>query len=274
MLLLSHRPALPANPSDETCRAGRRPAMPRTLLNLLVDLGVALILFGMLLTGYVIKFPLPPGTNKEWMLWGMTRHQWGEIHFWISTVLLVLIVVHVCLHWTWIVTVVRQRLGLPKTTQNATLPDGWVAVLMLVVAFGGFATLAHLGIERVPESHSEICRDDAVEVAKQKKPGPLTEPPANHDPNLTWKDVYPIFEKACLSCHGPQKQRGDFRVDQPGELFSSVGKTAWIIPGKGEESPLIEIVSGRRQIALPNQHRLADADVARLRKWVNSGAAH
>lgn len=242
--------------------------MQRTLLNLLVDLAVAFIMFGMLLTGYVIKFPLPPGTNKDWMLWGMTRHQWGEVHFWISTVLLVLIVVHVCLHWTWIVTVVRQRLGLRKSPPKRVLPDGWLAVLMLAVAFGGFAWIAHLGVQRVPQSHSETCREDATESAKQKfdEPlrGPLVDTPAT---DLTWKEVYPILEKACLACHGPQKQRGSFRVDQVDKLM-----TSWIVPGKSEESPLIEIVSGRREISLPSRHRLPEADVAQLRKWIDGGA--
>ena len=46
--------------------------MQRTLLNLLVDLTTAFAMLGMAMTGYVIKFPLPPGTNKDWMLWGLS----------------------------------------------------------------------------------------------------------------------------------------------------------------------------------------------------------
>lgn len=247
--------------------------MQRTLVNLLVDLAVAFVMLGMLLTGYVIKFPLPPGTNKDWMLWGMTRHQWGEIHFWISTVLLVLIVIHVCLHWNWIVTVVRQRLGLPKSAHKGRLPDGWVAVLTLVIAFGGFAGMAYRGVKRVPQSEAEICQEDTISPLKQKLENPQVEAPSNLEPALSWKDVYPILELACLSCHGPQKQRANFRIDQVDKLLISVGQTAWIIPGNSDKSPLIEIVSGRREIALPTRHRLPDADVARLRKWIDSGAA-
>lgn len=248
--------------------------MQRTLLNLLVDLAVAFVLLGMLVTGYVIKFPLPPGTNKDWILWGMTRHQWGEIHFWISLVFSVLIVVHVCLHWTWIVTVVRQRLGLPKSSPHRVLPDGWWVVLMLAIAFGGFTRIAHLSVQRVPQSHSEPCRDEVVEPADQKKPH---EPPVAVTPNpeakLTWNDVSPILENACLSCHGPTKQRGNFRIDQVDKLLAGDAKTAWILPGKSEESPLIAIVSGRREVNPPNRHRLPDAEVILLRKWIDSGAA-
>ena len=247
--------------------------MQRTLLNLLVDLTTAFAMLGMALTGYVIKFPLPPGTNKDWMLWGLTRHQWGEIHFWICTVLLALILVHVCLHWTWIVTVIRQRLCLPKASHNGIFPDAVLACLALGVVFGGFAWIAHLGVERVPESHRGTCRDDVVESPEQKGQGSpiLTAPTA--EPRLTWMDVYPILEKACLGCHGPQKQRANFRIDQLEKLLTSDGKTTWIIPGKSAESPLIEIVSGKREIAMPSRHRLSDVDVTRLRKWIDSGAA-
>jgi hypothetical protein len=247
--------------------------MQRTLVNLLVDLAVAFIMLGMVLTGYVIKFPLPPGTNKEWMLWGMTRHQWGEIHFWISTVLLILIVIHVCLHWNWIVTVIRQRLGLPKTALKRTLPDGWIAVLTLVIAFGGFAWMAHRSVRPVTESHVESCREDTAPSPKQTVESSRIDTNSKSEPALTWKEVYPILEKACRSCHGPQKQRANFRVDQVDKLLPGDGQSAWVIPGNSEGSPLIEIVSGRRKIALPTQHRLPDADVTRLRKWIDSGAA-
>src|SRR4051812_31108027 len=27
------------------------------------------------------------------------------------------------------------------------------------------------------------------------------------------RDIRPIFEKSCHSCHGPQKQKGEFRLD-------------------------------------------------------------
>ena len=246
--------------------------MQRTLANLLVDLTTALVMFGMALTGYVIRFPLPPGTNKDWMLWGLTRHQWGEIHFWIGAVLLALILVHVCLHWTWIVTVVRQRLWLPKANHNGIFPDAVLVCLTLGLVFGGFAWIAHLGVKPVPESHTETCREDDVESPTQKAQGLPVETPSADQPRLTWIDVYPILEKACVGCHGPQKQRANFRVDQVEKLLTSDGKTAWIIPGKSAESPLIEVVSGQREIAMPSRHRLPDADVSRLRKWIDSGA--
>jgi hypothetical protein len=247
--------------------------MQRTLLNLVVDLTTAFALLAMALTGYILEFPLPPGTNKDWMLWGLTRHQWGEYHFWNSLVLLVLIGVHVCLHWNWIVTVIRQRLWLPKASHKGIFPDAVLAVATLAILFGGFAWIAHFGVERVPDSHNGTCHEHAVEPPKVNAQSSPVETPSKEEANLTWMDVYPILENACLGCHGPQKQHAGFRVDQVEKLLTRDGKTGWILPGRSAESPLIEIVSGKREIAMPSRHRLPDADVVRLRKWIDAGAA-
>ena len=32
----------------------------------------------------------------------MTRHEWGSIHFYMAVVFVVLMIVHIVLHWTWI----------------------------------------------------------------------------------------------------------------------------------------------------------------------------
>ncbi len=53
-------------------------------------------------TGYILWFVLPPGTNRTHILWGLLRHQWGTLHFWISVMLLTVLAVHVALHWRWL----------------------------------------------------------------------------------------------------------------------------------------------------------------------------
>jgi hypothetical protein len=236
--------------------------MRRTGLNLVVDLATAVAMFGMLLTGYVIRFALPPGTNKDWMLWGMTRHAWGAIHFWISTVLLLLVVVHLCLHWHWVASVVRQRLGMAKPSPSAIVPDAIFAAIGFALTFIAFAWIAHASVQRVPSSHMETCPSESA----TEQTGKIVAAP-------TWDDVYPILERACLSCHGPQRQRGTFRIDQP-ENWQRLGEPAWVVPRKAGESMLIEIVSGQREIALPSRHRLPDSEVAILRRWINAGAAY
>ena len=88
--------------------------MNRTITNVIIDLAAASLFVGMIVTGYILRFPLPPGTNRVLTLWGFTRHQWGTVHFWISLGMLAVIVIHLGLHWKWIVTVVGKRLRLVK----------------------------------------------------------------------------------------------------------------------------------------------------------------
>lgn len=41
---------------------------------------------------------------------GLTRHQWGDVHFWIALSLIALLVVHLVLHWRWVVCQVKSLL--------------------------------------------------------------------------------------------------------------------------------------------------------------------
>ncbi len=89
--------------------------MRRSSVNFVVDLVSFLDLVGLACTGVVMKWVLPPGSGglgrelhggqggehiRE--VWGLGRHDWGAVHFWLAVVFIVLMGVHVVLHWTWI----------------------------------------------------------------------------------------------------------------------------------------------------------------------------
>ncbi|MHC4070383.1 MAG: DUF4405 domain-containing protein [Planctomycetota bacterium] len=72
-------------------------------------------LLGLVSTGFIIKYVLPPGTGgrgrflhdgpgREYIkqLWSMTRHEWGDIHFYLALLFVSLMSVHFILHWNWI----------------------------------------------------------------------------------------------------------------------------------------------------------------------------
>ncbi|MDD5458148.1 MAG: DUF4405 domain-containing protein [Phycisphaerae bacterium] len=90
--------------------------MARSMENFIVDLVSFLNLLGLIFTGYVMKYVLPPGSGGQGRLfhggagrggnvkelWSMTRHEWGSIHFYLAVVFVFLIVVHIILHWKWV----------------------------------------------------------------------------------------------------------------------------------------------------------------------------
>ena len=105
--------------------------MKRTSLNFIVDFISFFSLLALSCTGFIIKYILPPGTSglgreisggrgREEIkrLWSMTRHEWGDIHFYISVLFIALMLVHLVLHWTWIKCYFKSLFGIKNTGYN------------------------------------------------------------------------------------------------------------------------------------------------------------
>jgi Domain of unknown function (DUF4405)/Planctomycete cytochrome C len=249
--------------------------MKRFFDNLLIDLIAAALMIGMLATGYILRFPLPPGSNKDLILWGLTRHQWGDIHFWISLGLIAVILLHLCLHWQWIVISVKRKLHRVKAASGSGLVSGLITSLILVALLCLFGWAAQSGVNKITEPREGVCppgQEGGSKAANLDGTIPET-PTANGQKVVCWKDAYAIFERSCLSCHGPKKQRGDFRVDRRDDFFGKDGSTPLVVPGKSAESPLLAIVSGsRKDLPRADVHQLPAAQVAILRAWIDAGA--
>lgn len=95
--------------------------MKRSTVNFIVDLTSFVVLVGLAVTGGIMKWVLPPGTGglgreisggqgREQIerLWGMGRYDWGDIHLWLGIIFIVLILVHLVLHWGWVKCYVKS----------------------------------------------------------------------------------------------------------------------------------------------------------------------
>jgi hypothetical protein len=88
-------------------------------LNFIIDLAAFIDLLAIVFTGIIMKYILPPGTGGRGRqlsggrgtehimdLWSMTRHQWGDVHFYLALLFIVLMTAlmtaHILLHWNWI----------------------------------------------------------------------------------------------------------------------------------------------------------------------------
>jgi len=108
--------------------------MKRSALNFIVDAIATAIMLGMIATGIIIRFALPPGSGSARALWQLTRHQWGDLHFWLSLAVVAIVVLHLTLHWTWVVSIVRgwivgSNQGAPSPRLRATAA---VATMLIV----------------------------------------------------------------------------------------------------------------------------------------------
>ena len=108
--------------------------MSRKTMNLIVD-AVAFGCFVLLATsGILVRYVLPAGSGHFTSVWGLDRHDWGAIHFWIAAILFGTLTVHLFLHWRWIVSVAK---GGPRQESGLRVAFGVVgvfAVLALSVA--------------------------------------------------------------------------------------------------------------------------------------------
>src|SRR5262245_311006 len=68
-------------------------------------------------------------------------------------------------------------------------------------------------------------------------------PPAASRPVTFSADIQPIFEKTCFQCHGPEKPKSRFRLDNRADALKGGANGVDIIPGDSAASPLIYYVA-------------------------------
>lgn len=106
--------------------------MRRPTLNFLVDAAAFVGFVFLVSTGVLMRYVLPPGSGERTMVWGLDRHDWGALHFWIAAAFLAVLAFHVVLHAKWILSVLRGR---PRQGSGARVALGLVG-LLAVLALG------------------------------------------------------------------------------------------------------------------------------------------
>lgn len=89
--------------------------------------------------------------------------------------------------------------------------------------------------------------------------------------------VMEIFEANCFKCHGPEKQKGDYRMDDLETLYAGgESELPAIVPGKPMESYLVELITLPRHDdeAMPPEGKaeLTDAEIIEVIRWISEGA--
>lgn len=196
--------------------------------NILVDLAALLLFCALCTTGLVLRWSLPAGSGRLQpglghpdrpvsVLWGLDRHQWGELHYWVAVVMALVLVLHLVLHRKWIVGVWRRQsegggwlkpaLGLMALIVVAAVP--LLAPVRLVqrsgsepLTLGQTSTLTGVPVEYLArglkvepdsEASSPVKGVSAIVAAYY---GESSAPPT---PGL--------FETNCAGCHGRNREQ-------------------------------------------------------------------
>src|SRR5438128_1902716 len=76
-------------------------------------------------------------------------------------------------------------------------------------------------------------------------------PPALDKKGVTYEaDIKPIFEKSCIKCHGPEKQKGKLRLDSLAATLKG-----------GEDGKVIEAGDSAKSMLVHNVAHIGDEDM-------------
>jgi hypothetical protein len=111
----------------------------------------------------------------------------------------------------------------------------------------------------------------AAEIDESKLP-----PPAAGKVDFA-RDIKPILDNSCLRCHGPERPKSRFRLDNRESALKGGAKGVDILPGNSAKSLLIHYVSRLvEDMEMPPSGKgepLTARQVGSLRAWIDQGAA-
>ena len=88
------------------------------------------------------------------------------------------------------------------------------------------------------------------------------------------RQIKPILEQSCLDCHSAEEHKSGLDASSVSTLMKG-GKKAGpaIVPGKPDESALVQFVRGLREPQMPKGNPpLSEEDLHLIRQWIFAGA--
>jgi mono/diheme cytochrome c family protein len=90
------------------------------------------------------------------------------------------------------------------------------------------------------------------------------------------QDIQPLLQRSCIKCHGPEKPKGRFRLDNRESALKGGAEGVAIQPGNSADSPLIHFVAGLvEDMEMPPTGEgtpLTAQEIGILRAWIDQGA--
>src|SRR5262245_24766259 len=127
--------------------------------------------------------------------------------------------------------------------------------LVLLLSLASFTTRAALSEETQP--------------AAQPPGGAAADPKALE---FFENKVRPLLAERCLECHGPEKQKGNLRLDSLATILKGGDSGPALVPGKPDESLVVQAIGYTSDIKMPPKSKLPEREIADLKQWIRLGA--
>jgi mono/diheme cytochrome c family protein len=86
------------------------------------------------------------------------------------------------------------------------------------------------------------------------------------------RQIRPLLSKKCFSCHGPEQQKSELRLDSSAAMRAGGLTGPAVVPGKPDESLLIEAIRYEEMLKMPPKAKLDPTQIEALVQWVERGA--
>ena len=89
------------------------------------------------------------------------------------------------------------------------------------------------------------------------------------------RDVWPIFESKCVTCHGPEDQFNDLRLDSKDRILKGGKNGKVVVPGDPGKSSLyvrVALPPDDLDIMPAEGDPLSAAQIDTLKRWIAEGA--
>ena len=147
--------------------------MRKNRLHLVIDLLAYLAMVSMVSTGLTMWGLLPPGSGGRHgggrggglTVLGYSRHEWGDVHWYLAVTLIVLVALHVILHWKWVTNSVGALLR-GERKLGAGVAGTVLLAILGVVAVGAIATPWIVGTEGIADAEGPAGKGRSAPAAK------------------------------------------------------------------------------------------------------------
>jgi hypothetical protein len=107
--------------------------MKKNTLKYIIDALLFINVSSVAAVGMLLGFAVPSGgyRHSENTFLGLHRHEWGDIHLYLSIFLLILLSIHLLLNWTWILQSTKKYFAGHWKKAFFILTVSWIVVMII-----------------------------------------------------------------------------------------------------------------------------------------------
>ncbi len=107
--------------------------MKKNALKYFIDVTLFIDICSIAVIGLLMGFVIPKGrvSRSEKYFLGLHRHEWGDIHLYLSIFLLILLFFHIWFNWALVVQSSKRYFGRHWKYYLLAFSGGWVIVLFI-----------------------------------------------------------------------------------------------------------------------------------------------